>query len=295
MSDNQPNISIPVDLTNPGQFFACCGLLELASRIDECAEGWFEEGEFCINSSESLTLPVLCKSLRDCRVSNTMSAAQNDRLELLSALSKKVREATPGLEDEKKALEAQRREEPIVLDGAFHFRIDWFHDDSAGGSRFKTWAGQQSVLDIARAMHEGINAIVDLDELTLWENIRGIGLPFNFDSDLGGQGSALDIGFSFDPLASSQATRIEGSCKPALELLSFVGLQRFRPREIKGENRFVYTAWKERLSPEVAAAVVCQAIRLSPAAPSYEFRLLYRTKYLKSFLPAQPFQGDRDE
>jgi CRISPR-associated protein Csb3 len=287
-------IHIPIDLSNPGQFFACCGLLELSSRIDPNAEGWFEGGAFCIDGARSLTFVAVCKSVCDCRVFNTMTAAQNARLESLSAISKKEREKTPGLEDEKKVLEALRREEPIVLDGAFHFRIDWFHNDSAGGSRFKTWAGQQSVLDIARAMHDGMKSMLKLDESTLWNNIRGIGLPFNFDSDLGGQGSALDIGFSFDPLAGSESTRIEGSCKPALELLCFIGLQRFRPREIKGENRFVFTAWQQPLSPNVAAAVACQAIQLSPA-PAYEFRLLYRTKYLKSFLPAQPFQGDRDD
>ena len=287
-------IRIPIDLTNPGQFFACCGLLELASRIDANAEGWFDEGVFSIDGARSLTFAVLCESVCDCRVFNTMSAAQIARLESLAAMPKKERERSHGLEDEKKALESLRREEPIVLEGAYRFRIDWFKDDLAGGSRFKTWAGQQSVLDITQAMHDGMKSMVDLSESTLWNPTRGIGLPFNFDSDLGGQGSALDIGFSFDPLAGSETTRIEGSCKPALELLCFVGLQRFRPREIKGENRFVYSVWKQPLSPNVAAAVVCQAIGPSPS-PAYEFRLLYRTKYLKSFLPAQPFQGDRDE
>jgi len=174
------------------------------------------------------------------------------------------------------------------------FRIDWFCDEFAGGSRFKTWAGQQSVLDIATSMHGGMGAAGIVSESTLWNSARGIGLPFNFDSDLGGQGSAIDIGFSFDPLAGSETTRIEGTCKPALEILCFVGLQRFRPHELKGENRFVYTAWQAPLAPSVAAVVACQSIRIADD-PTYEFRLLYRTKYLKSFLPAQPFQGERDE
>lgn len=42
MNDNKPNIRIPVDRTNPGQFFACCGLLELAGRLDENAQGCFQ-------------------------------------------------------------------------------------------------------------------------------------------------------------------------------------------------------------------------------------------------------------
>lgn len=172
-------------------------------------------------------------------------------------------------------------------------RIDWFCDEFAGGRRFKTWAGQQSVVDIAQAMHGAIKSNVEA-EAALWTSARGIGLPFNFDSDLGGQGSALDIGFSFDPLAGNETTRIEGTCKPALELLAFIGLQRFRPREIAGQNRFVYVAWPMPLAPSVASCAVSQALPVTDAS-TYEFRLLYRTKYLKSFLPAQFYQGDRNE
>ena len=291
MSVAEVNISIPVDLTNPGQFFACCGLLELADRLWPGAEGWFEGGRFCI-AAPDVSLASVLHAVTQSRVANTMKPEQIARLHELSNMKKKER--TDAMEEEKKTLESLRRELPVVLNGTVPFRIDWFRDDCAGGSRFKTWAGQQSVLDIALAMHDGMKSVPDYNESTLWNSIRGIGLPFNFDSDLGGQGSALDIGFSFDPLAGRETTRVEGSCKPALELLCFIGLQRFRPREIKGENRFVYTAWERRLSPNVAAAVACQAVQLSPA-PTYEFRLLYRTDYLKSFLPAQRFQGERDE
>lgn len=285
------NIQIPVDLTNPGQFFACCGLLELANRLDERAEGWFEDRGFKLRFSFSFG--SLVDALRQATVANTMSATQNARLEKLSLMSKKDR-GKAGLEDEKKALDALRREEPIVFQSSFELRIDWFRDEYSSGSRFKTWAGQQSVLDIATAMHTGLKYVDPKVESTLWNGARGGGLPFNFDSDLGGQGSALDIGFSFDPLASSEVTRIEGSCKPALEVLAFIGLQRFRPREIPGKNRFVYAAWCQPLPPSVAAVVACQAVAVDKAS-CYEFRLLYRTKYLKSFLPAIPFQGDDDE
>ena len=43
------SIRVTVDPTNPGQFFACCGLLELADRLWPGAEGWFEGREFCIS------------------------------------------------------------------------------------------------------------------------------------------------------------------------------------------------------------------------------------------------------
>jgi len=290
MSNPTPNITIPVDLTNPGQFFACCGLLELADRLWSGAEGWFVNREFHLRCDGSFA--ALAKVLRQFVVTNTMSAAQKARLEELSLMSKKDRERA-GLEDEKKTLDALRREEPILFQSSLELRIDWFCDEFSGGSRFKTWAGQQSVLDITTAMHAGLCQVDAADESTLWNCACGVGLPFNFDSDLGGQGSALDIGFSFDPLAASQLTRIEGTCKPGLELLGFIGLQRFRPREIPGKNRFVYAAWQQPLPPSVAAAAACRAIPTDDAC--YEFRLLYRTKYLKSFLPGIPFQGESNE
>lgn len=289
---SEGNITLPVDLTNPGQFFACCGLLEFADRLWPGAEGWFTENQFKITCPNDHSLGELLTEVAKCSVANTMTLFQAERLKQLSGMSKKERDSTSGLEDEKKALESLRRELPIVLSGPISFRIDWFCDVFAGGSRFKTWAGQQSVIDIATAMHQGVKTTTTNE--SIWNGARGIGLPFNFDSDLGGQGSALDIGFSFDPLAGSEATRIEGICKPTLEFLAFVGLQRFRPLELKRQNRFVYAAWNQPLSPMIAAAYACRSISLNEAA-IYEFRLLYRTKYLKSFLPAMPFQGDRDE
>ena len=39
MSDPIPSITVAVDPTNPGHFFACCGLLELADRLWPGAEG----------------------------------------------------------------------------------------------------------------------------------------------------------------------------------------------------------------------------------------------------------------
>ena len=294
MSPLSATIAVPLNPANPGQFFACCGLLELADRLWSGTEGWFDRGHFFMLVPREYTLRTLLDQLAQFTVSNTMMPAQNARLEELSSMNQREREETPGLKEEKKALDSIRRESPIVLTGAIELRIDWFRDEYSGGARYKTWAGQQSVVEIAGEMHRGaVRATQESDSL-LWGPVRGIGLPFYFDSDLGSQGSALDVGFSFDPLAGNEGTRIEVPCRPALELLCFIALQRFRPREIPRENRFVYTAWSRALSPSIASAVACGAVDHGDGM-SHEFRLLYRTKYLKSFLPAIPFQGDLDE
>lgn len=291
MTSAQPSIRVNVDVTNPGQFFACCGLLELADRLWPGAEGWFERDVFCISTQKpGASLTSVIDALAEATVANTMSADQLDRLQQLSAMSVSQRRGVPGADDEKKALESLRRELPITLSGCINFRIDWFLDTHAGGSRFKTWAGQQSVLDIATSMHAACTHFVPDDD-SLWFSATAIGLPFNFDSDLGIQGSGRDIGLVFDALAGNEITRIAVSCRPLLELLCFVGLQRFRPREVTGHNRFIYCVWTLPLDVHVAPAAAAATIGGTWSRP-YEFSLLYRTKYLKSFLPAIPSQGD---
>ena len=47
------SMRINVDPNNPGQFFACCGLLELAGRIWDEAEGWFESDNTSFVASSS--------------------------------------------------------------------------------------------------------------------------------------------------------------------------------------------------------------------------------------------------
>ena len=52
MTHLESSFSVNVDVTNPGQFFACCGLLELSHRVwpSDQVEGWFENGTFCLSA-----------------------------------------------------------------------------------------------------------------------------------------------------------------------------------------------------------------------------------------------------
>lgn len=288
-----PAIRIRMEPTNPGQFFACCGLLELAHRLWAGAEGWFDGSEFCLRPADvrgqsQATASRLIDELAHCRVTNEMTDAQVARLTLLSQMKARDRAKSEGLEAEKKDLDSRRRESPICLHAPFKLRIDWFRDDRAGGSRFKTWAGQQSVIDIAQGMHRPLLQAkwsgVSPNEW-LSRSVPVDALPFYFDSWLSGQGSALDAGFSFDPLGFKMPSR------PLLELAAFIGLQRFRPLQVSEENLYRFDLWPTPLLPSVAAAAACGAVAVA-GARRFEFRLLYRTKYLKSFLPAQPFRGD---
>lgn len=295
MINPTPSICINVDVTNPGQFFACCGLLELADRLWPGAEAWFENKKFMIDCKGSFK--DLFDALDACVLTNTMSADQWARYQEFNGMKSSDRKKDPSLETESKELEGLIRESPIRLKSPFELTLDWFTDSYSGGSRFKTWAGMQSILTIAEAMKKALSTEVfrsHFSENCFFYSVTKCGLPFNFDSDLGGQGSALDVGFSFDPLAANSTTKIEPSARPFLEMLAFIGLQRFRPQNIAKKNRYIYCAWNRPLTIAIAAPSACVMLPIANA-PIFEFRILYRTKYLKSFLPAIPFTGGSNE
>lgn len=289
----EPTIRLRVDPTNPGQFFACCGLLELVDRRCGGAEGRFDGGardrfEIYAPGVDESAYPEIVNGITRCDVANTMTPQQRQRYEELSAMPKREIKASEALERGLKDLDKLRREAPVLLGEPFHLRLDWFVDDRAGGGTFKTWAGQQSVVDIASGMQgcmggDGWREVPP--ENLLFRTERTAAVPFYFDSERGGIGSDLDVGFSFDPLKKVDPSASWIVVRPMVELLAFVGLQRFRPAGDRKENRFRYFAWADRLTPDIAAPAACGAIE-SPGEGVFEFSLLYRTKYLKSFLPA---------
>jgi len=299
MSTTSSSLRVRVDPTNPGQFFACCGLLELADRAWGGAEGWFDSKNSHhafvlkpINGHGDAPVSQLAAALSSCHLANTMTPAELLRRAELGRMKKKEREEIPSLCDEKEDLDRKWREAPIALGDPFGIVVDWFLDDRAGGSRLKTWAGQQSVMDIAREMKSlADSAPWDAPAEADWLNmaVHSGSLPFNFDCSLGAMGADRDVGFSFDPLRGANVN-MDLRIRPRTELLAFIGLQRFRPRPV--ERRYRITMWFDPLTPEVASAVVCGLVDRR-ASRTLEFGLLYRTKYLKSFLPATFVGEDR--
>jgi len=258
-------IQVNVDVTNPGQYFACCGLFELADRAWNGAEAWFDNGAFCVGTLEG--------------EGGTLETLLND---LLAA---KLQIEEPD----------ELTTSPLTLGGPFNLRLDWWRDDQAGGSTFKTWAGQQKVVGISTAMHHAMRRAIPLGPniFELAESIpdpdepKKSVAPFYFDARRAAGALNLDIGFSTD------AQKIETLSFPSVEFLCLVGLQRFRPWP-NDDRTYWYQTWTPLtpLTPPVAAAVACGAVSV-PGGQLYSFRLLFRTKYLKGFLPATPIRGDQ--
>ena len=280
MTAENRSIQINVDVTNPGQFFACCGLLELADRLWEGAEGWFDRYLFCIASLG--TLADLISRLAQAEIRSSLSDSQLKRLGTL--LSVKKSGLTSADMEEKQRLSEMWRWERLHLSAPFDLWLDWWRDERGERTGLKTWAAKQLVAEMARGMLRLIRE-AKWSEESLFQPVTADGLPFYFDSELGTFGSARDAGFSYDTL------RFKSPFRPLLELLAFIGIQRFRPANSCSGDRLIYSLWSTPLKAHVAAAAACGALDRQKAN-SYQFRLFDRTKYMKAFLPAQPYRGD---
>jgi CRISPR-associated protein Csx14 len=242
MNGPGPDITVPVDLSNPGQFFACCGLFELADRRSPQAnvQAYFESRRFVITANEP-TGPL----------GTLLEEFANIRCDQLDP------------ED--------RTASPLRLVAPFNLQLDWWWKPEKekldlGGANLKTWAGQQPGPLIFRLMKQAAGRAASTQSpLDYSEPVfdskdgkaKGKTIsPFYFDSRR--QGTSLDFGFSPD----EQNMSVEAY--PAVESLALVGLQRFRPRMDEGSQprSFVYSAWAEPLPVTVAAATVCGMVQV---------------------------------
>jgi CRISPR-associated protein Csb3 len=291
MSDPEPTIRVMVDPTNPGQFFACCGLLELADRLwpEAGVEGWFADRKFCIARGGGLD--ELLQRLSAATVGSSLTDAELKRLGTLQSLDKRKR--TPEIVAEMGDLRTRWRLERLHLSEPFDLWLDWWRDDAGERTDLKTWAAKVQVLGMVRDFH-GLIKNLPWDESALTEcltqSVRADVLPFYFDSDAGARGSALDAGFS----AYDIRTVMKGHSlrRPLIELGSFIAFQRFRPRPVEGTDRYRFSTWVTPM-PVCVAGVLGAAVVELPGTQCYEFRLFSRTQYMKTFLPAIPLGGSR--
>ena len=250
---------IQVDVTNPGQFFACCGLLELATRLTGDAMARFEAANFIIDTNCTLT------QLLDCWTSTQPKTVDPD--------------------DEFAS--------PIRWPAPFELRIDWWKDDT-GGRDLKVWAGSMQGVRIARAMVAALRdpklhtealldvgcIVYDPDEPT--KKVE----PFYFDARRAPNAHSRDVGFSPNDLD------LITTAFPAVEALCLVGLQRCRPAPTAQKRVFKYGTWSTPLPAAVVAPVVSGAVRLA-GTRTYRFENWYRTgqKKHKAFRPAVFIEG----
>lgn len=249
MNRPEPSFSVNVDVTNPGQFFACCGLLELADRLWPGAEGWFETDRFFVSAPQGgSSLMALLKHLADVKA-----------------------QPLPGSKDPKLP--------PIHLAKPLDIRIDWWLDFSGGKTILgKMFSGQKRTFkDVKRLQQALAGAVKDRqDAVKLFE--WSTPMTGRFGVDPRAAWEALDLGFSPNDQQVSVSTFF------VVELMGAIGLQSFPPR--RDADAYLYGKWLQPLPASVARAAAAGLIHQAKH-DRFRFQLTQRGSY-KGFDTARP-------
>lgn len=283
MTRPEPTITLDVDLRNPGQFLACCGLLELASRIDDSAVGWFNREQFHVRCSK----PGFLLELTVCPIAR--NSPPNEQSAPNNADSAKPSENGKELPSP-----------PIYIGEPFNLLLDWWTDGAATEAGFKTWSAGMTVLGFidggtrrtgkkeirSSGMRQHMSHHLGNPRTLLTNGVDLIDdpMPFNFDSRLS-RNNALDLGFT---------GKIKFAFSPAVELLALIGLQRFRPRVIQRWQHNVFSTWALPLGVTTASAVA-HGLLPTLAHSTHRFSIIPRdskARY-KLFGPARLARGIR--
>jgi hypothetical protein len=222
----KPDITLNLDPANPGHFFACCGLLEIAHRLTGHAEGWFEmvdkeDRKFHIDAETSIN--EIIDTVRDAGLT-----AENP---------------------------ADRLYTPLVLALDEPIRIDWWTSAHDAGPELQTWTAKFDLPAAAFAMKENM---VARGEKTLFfrkyvskkgneGRLKEPSPSFFFDSTMSGSGKSIDAGYSLYALRE----KVGLTTFPNVEFLSLIGLQRCRPRSgerVRSDPKgrwFQYQTWSQ--------------------------------------------------
>lgn len=289
--------SIPVDLRNPGQVFACLGFLEAAEILLHDADGgfdWSDEAdirfrlraasadhpmaavlEFLAEAEPIRWAPADYKDPPRKKGKDEDEPGEDDSEEDAAEPTLRLSETFPAKEGDLMAL-------PIRFGGGNRPVVKLSHwTDGSSRNSFKLYAGNRSANRIARAMLLGVRqkptkrqrAAGQLGDLKtkgvrqLWETDRDalIAAPFDvltpmggsFNFDPRGAWTAIDAGYS--PNQHKHAI----NASPVVEFLAAWGLEHARPDEFE-VRQVTYAAWGADLPPILARAALSGGLASVP-------------------------------
>jgi CRISPR-associated protein Csx14 len=268
VNSSATDICIQVDPTNPGQYFACCGLLELAGRLCGWAEGRFERNAFVVDCEKSL--PAILADLLQAKVHALADMAGIEVKPLLAPLRLFFDNTPPAA---------------ITLSAWMTLKVEKGVVIAAANPPWNFWSGQQTSLRIWVALTKALRAQLEaVDERELHELFfKKVATTGRFGFDPEAAWNALDAGYS----PNEQGVKVYSS--PAIELLAAIGLERFRPRLSEDRQAFAYATWPIPLASIAAAAVAGLGADL-PGSRTYRCRVVSRGSYaaLTYSIPENP-------
>ncbi len=283
--------SILVDLTNPGQVFACLGFLEAADILCGDAEGGFDWSndanvKFAMKTDgEEHPFAAVLSFLASVEVRAVAPVAWRPKKE-------------PEKESDKKKLQVELDEQensdefpgkcpdtitamPVQIvgqSGESTVSVTLGHwADGSSRDEFKLYSGNRTAREIVRAMLTGTREkprrrqnrgdLKTKGVAQLWEDrcsemidrpfdvITPMGGSFNFDP----RGAWTAIGAGYSP--NDQDHQVEGS--PVVEILAAWGLENARPYTVE-TRQVCYTAWNCALPLSLARVAVAGGIEFVP-------------------------------
>ena len=214
-------LSLSIDVENPGHFFACCGILYCADRIYDSAEGHFR-------TDSGQNVFVL-----------TTTSESNPIEEIVSKLnaSKDPRKVDPDKSDT-----------ALIFDSMSVMMDFWNHFDDR--PKIKLFAGQEDSkkllcrwMDHLARSDKKINGLLDLQVQDL---------PSGFDTTT--SWNTLDIGFSLN--AHKMNKKI--STYPLVEFFAYLGIQTYSWE--KRKDGYFYRIWTVPLPITLARAAAAGAL-----------------------------------
>jgi len=255
MRTSSPSLTVKLDPTNPGQYFACCALLALADRLwphptSGPVEGWFARDDQSFHIHGPGTLAEL------------IQAISQARLEMLDAEDR----YSTGLKLQ------------LNAPGQSVINIDWWQHDAFDAKDFKIWAGTMESYGIAYALQQAMRGTEfqspDLFNIGMVvpnpENPKDKKEPYYYDARRAPNAHSRDVGFSPNDLGASTIAH------PAVEFLCLIGLQFARPRSTRQKRIYDYFQWHEPLPANLLSAASCGALELADQT-SYRFENWFRT------------------
>lgn len=264
--------SIPVDLFNPGQVFACMGFLEAAEVLLGRSEGGFDwdggsDARFELHADGPRNpVEAVLEFLSEAEMQRLAPKGYEDPQPASKSKNKEQKKQKAGSQKPNAppedgrlvhvetfpAVKADRLALPLRLskDGHDLYMGHWC--DASSRNSFKLFAGQQRSAVIARQMLDEMKRLWRKRKEQLLTDPLGLTAPLggsSFKFDARKAWTAIDAGYSPD----EQSHRVEAS--PVVELLAAIGLEHARPDEF--DTREVrYGVWRGLLPPVLARAAL---------------------------------------
>ncbi len=252
-------VTIPVDLLNPGQVFGCLGLLEAADVLCGPAEGGFDWAGQCgfMLRAENAENPIL-------EILNYLAEVELKTVTPSGWSPDNVHSEDIERIDSFPTKNPDRMAMPIILQGKERPAILLSHwCDGSSRNEFKLYSGNRTAMSIASSMLRGTMSKTGKTKTfgvrNLWQEHRekllvdpfntltAMGGSFNFDPR--GAWTAIDAGYS------PNEHKHEVMASPLVEIMAVFGLEHARPAEI-ANRLYRYAIWSEMLPPQLARAAM---------------------------------------